>query len=488
MKLKIIESMLTETLDDIKKYYPNIDENTFMELIALDPTYTGKDSAGKYGKWLLNLYNKGKISENDFNEITPLLNQFKIYRNRIQNKDLNSYKSLDDLAQVLASVIDDDSMLTDRQKVRFLKNVKSGKVQLDASDDYDVVLDTPNFVVYVPNTHEASMKLGKGTKWCTAHENPAWYEKYTKDEHKLYIIKDKNTGERWQYSDENEDFLDQNDEKFDVPELMKQDEKLSKFFQQFLGINYYNFDGTFIYSGSPIPNDLKERVENIVISDSVISINNFAFSGCSSLTSITIPNSVASIGSCAFEYCSNLTSITIPNSVISIGNSAFMGCDSLTNITIPNSVTSIGNWAFAGCSSLESITIPNSVTSIGNEAFSLCSSLKSITIPDSITSIGDSTFHSCSSLRSITIPDSVTRIGGYAFEHCSSLTSITIPNSVTRIYNSAFVDCDNLTIYTDNDFVIDYCEKDDIPVKPLSEKPKNESYRKQNKLKLLIRE
>jgi len=157
------EKFLCEVIADVKKYYPNIDDDTFMELITLDPTYTGKDSVGKYGKWLLNLYNKGKISENDFDEIPDLLNQFTIYRNRVQNKDLNAYKSLDDLAEILASVIDDDSMLTPRQKVRFLKNVKSGKIQLDASDDFDVVLDTPNFIVYVPNTHEASMKLGKGT-------------------------------------------------------------------------------------------------------------------------------------------------------------------------------------------------------------------------------------------------------------------------------------------------------------------------------------
>jgi hypothetical protein len=114
---------------------------------------------------------------------------------------------LDALADTLTSVIDDDSMLTPRQKVRFLKNVKSGKIKTNAEDDYDVVLNTPKFIVYVPNTHEASMKLGKGTDWCTAHENPDWYNRYTKDSGKLYIIRDKKTGERWQYSDSTEDFL-----------------------------------------------------------------------------------------------------------------------------------------------------------------------------------------------------------------------------------------------------------------------------------------
>ena len=351
MKLIINESTLLETLDDIKRYYPNIPEDIFMELIALDPTYTGKDSAGKYGKWLLNLYNKGKLSKTDFNEVTPLLNQFKIYRNRIQNKDLNSYKSLDDLASTLASVVDDDSMLTNRQKVRFLKNVKSGKISLDKSDDYDIVLDTPNFIVYVPNTHEASMKLGKGTEWCTAHENPNWYNSYTENGRKLYIIKDKRTGERWQYSDKNNDFLNQYDEEFDITELMSQDEKLSKFFTKFLNIDYANFDGTWIYDGREIPENLKDSISTIIVNDNVTSIGNFAFCDYTELTNITIPNSVTSIGCMVFASCTSLKNITIPNGVTSIGFSAFANCYNLKTIIISNSVKNIGKSIFSGCNS-----------------------------------------------------------------------------------------------------------------------------------------
>ena len=61
--------------------------------------------------------------------------------------------------------------------------------------------------------------------------------------------------------------------------------------------------------------------------------------------SVTIPESVTSIGDYAFSGCTGLTSITIPNSVISIGENAFAACSSLTSITIPNSVASIGEYA-----------------------------------------------------------------------------------------------------------------------------------------------
>ena len=179
---------------------------------------------------------------------------------------------------------------------------------------------------------------------------------------------------------------------------------------------------------------------SITIPNSATSIGERAFYNCSTLTTIIIPNSVTSIGNSAFYNCSSLESITIPSSVTNIGNSAFSSCSSLTNITIPDSVTSIGNYAFYGCSSLESITIPSSATSIGSDAFSYCSSLESITIPSSVTSIGSNAFRYCTQLQSVTFePNSkLESIGEDAFSNCISLESITIPSSVTNIGNGAF--------------------------------------------------
>ncbi len=144
---------------------------------------------------------------------------------------------------------------------------------------------------------------------------------------------------------------------------------------------------------------------------------------CSVLTSVSISNSVTSIDDYAFYGCSSLTSTTIPDSVTSIGNFAFYGCNSLTSVTIPNSVTSIGSLAFGECGSLTSVAIPDSVISIDAYAFFGCSSLTSVKIPNGITSI-NGTFQSCSSLTNVTIPVSVTSIGSYAFDKCTSLTDV----------------------------------------------------------------
>lgn len=216
------------------------------------------------------------------------------------------------------------------------------------------------------------------------------------------------------------------------------------------------------------------------------SIEDGAFSNCSSLSSITIPNSVKSIGDEAFKGCSKLSNITIPNSVESIGNEAFLNCSKLTSMTIPNSVTSIGKSIFSGCSSMTSVTLSNFLSTISEGAFSGCKNLSSITIPNSVTQIDNMAFKDCTGLTKVNIndlaawcrisffnsytsnplryarrlflndeeitnleiPESITEIKQWAFYACSSFNSITIHKDVTSIADMAFSSCTGLTSVT----------------------------------------
>ena len=205
-------------------------------------------------------------------------------------------------------------------------------------------------------------------------------------------------------------------------------------------------------------NTLIAGCENTIIPESVTSIGNAAFSGCSGLTSITIPESVTRIGESAFADCSGLTSITIPNSVTYISYSAFSGCRGLTSITIPNSVTYIGDNPFANCPGLTSIVVDfgntkydsrdNCNAIIETASNTLIAGCMNTIIPESVTSIGFRAFFDCSGLTSVTIPNSVTSIDHYAFERCKGLSSIIIPNSVTSIGSGAFTECKGLTSVT----------------------------------------
>ena len=175
--------------------------------------------------------------------------------------------------------------------------------------------------------------------------------------------------------------------------------------------------------------NIPETVTYNEITYSVTSIEEWAFSYCSSLTSVTLPNSVASIGNDAFYKCSSLTSISIGNSLTYIGYDAFYNCSSLntlnfnaincndfynlspffdcpiTTINIGDSVQRIPNHFAKELSSLTSVNIGNNVTSIGNEAFEGCSSLQNVTcLVTTPPTLADNTVFPNSNTATLTVP------------------------------------------------------------------------------------
>jgi hypothetical protein len=194
---------------------------------------------------------------------------------------------------------------------------------------------------------------------------------------------------------------------------------------------------------------------SVVIGSGVTSIGYNPFEFCSGLETIVVSSGNTVYDSrgncnCLIETATN-TLITgsnnsfIPDSVTSIGEYAFYGCSGLTSIEIGSGCTSIGNNAFYGCSGLTGeLVIPNSVTSIGNYAFSICYGLTNVEIGSGCDSIGKYAFGSCSGLTSVEIGNGCTSIDQYAFSDCSGLTSVEIGSGCTSIGDAAFLNCPDL--------------------------------------------
>lgn len=199
--------------------------------------------------------------------------------------------------------------------------------------------------------------------------------------------------------------------------------------------------------------DESNQFESITIPDSIGSIGEDAFAWCHALSKVYI-NSLenwckidfkdsGSQPMCNFAdlYINGnlLTDLTVPDSITSINNYTFCGCTSITSVTLPNCITKICDNAFSSCGKLEKVEFGHELKSIGNYAFAY-TSLTNITIPDSVTYIGDYAF-SCCPFESIVIPDSLTSVNDYAFSYCQDLKTVIIPDSVTKIGYSAFDEC-----------------------------------------------
>ena len=177
---------------------------------------------------------------------------------------------------------------------------------------------------------------------------------------------------------------------------------------------------------------------SVTIPNSVTSIGDYAFYGCSALESIIVEegntiydsreNCNAIIETATNTLIAGFKNTVIPYSVTSIGDWAFSGCSSLTSVTIPNSVTSIGEGAFSYCYGLESIIV--------EEGNTICDSRENCNAI--IETATNTLIYGC---KNTVIPNSVTSIGDGAFNYCTGLTSITIPNSVTSIGEAAFAGC-----------------------------------------------
>ena len=180
------------------------------------------------------------------------------------------------------------------------------------------------------------------------------------------------------------------------------------------------------------------KLTELVLPDGLESIGSSAFSS-NELTEVKIPDSVTHIGEGAFQQ-NKIKSVTIPKGLTYVPSGIFVH-NHLTSVTLHDGIFAIEESAF-GSNRLTKITLPKHLKYIGYKAFQT-NRLKSLTIPDSVTAIGDNAFE-FNSLTEINFGKGLVRIEGYTFEDNKKLAEAVIPYNIVYIESRAFDDSANL--------------------------------------------
>ena len=158
----------------------------------------------------------------------------------------------------------------------------------------------------------------------------------------------------------------------------------------------------------------------------------------SGIKKISLPNSIKLIKERAFRG-SRIEEVVLPESVETIEVEAFYECERLTKINFPNSLKRIEQAAFSSCFALAKIELPKHLEFEGG-----CfagTAIESLCVPEAMTTIPACTFSACKKLKEVTMPKGVKRIEFGAFGYTESLEKIVLSEGLEEIANNAFNCC-----------------------------------------------
>lgn len=362
--LRVLKEDIT-SLENIRlKYYPEIDEVTFKEILSIDPTYR-EDKMGRYGKWLINLFKKGinVVSEaQEFKDQLDIFDKNKHKHNQ-EDRDIGKVESLQDLINLNARYED--------------KADKSDfELKAEQVDGVHVVGSSPNWEVYVPETYSASKYLrGQNAVWCTGrHNDDSYWKSYVVIGGKiLYIFINKNNRDnKYQgaFTKEGQctEFRDAQNSSVDFTLLLVENPEL---------VTILKDDATLSKSPEVAQAEkfikYKEEGKPFVV-DKSIDTSNMPVAFKKVITKVDYKLNTLKDG--LFEGFTALEEFKIPEGVTAIPDSCFLGCEALSKVEIPNSVREIGNISFTDCKSLKTLKIPEGEIVIGINAFAGCNDLR----------------------------------------------------------------------------------------------------------------
>ena len=234
-----------------------------------------------------------------------------------------------------------------------------------------------------------------------------------------------------------------------------------------------------------------KNLEYVELADSVVSIGDHTFNGCTNLKDIQLSKNLKCIGFDAFYNCKSIDDIELPESVEKIYAGAF-SFTNISKINIPdNAMINVydntysyarayeqNTYTFYGCSNLKEVNISKNNKNYINvdgviynndktiiECYPAGKEDKEYVIPNTVTNVEQYyTFAYCNNLRKITISN-IELINQYFIYQCKNIETIVIEDGVKEILAGAIQKCPSLSeVYVNGDTNIsDYdSNRDDL--------------------------
>lgn len=249
-------------------------------ILAHDPT----QNKG-YARWIATRYVKGEKIEDINQMLTQQLSMFQraAQARRIENGNLDTYKSFADLFVAVEPFVMGDREVSGRQdrKTGRVTGVDTKKDRQWGEDDpmrrqAQVVYDGDDYMILIPKTAEAATYFGKNTNWCTTSGHFDYYSK----QGPLIIILRRKDGRRWQFHFESNQFMDERNHRINLDEFFDENPKavqaigLDKF-TKYIGGEGYRGSGIRI-GARHFPPEILEKVPENILARAVMSVADLA--------------------------------------------------------------------------------------------------------------------------------------------------------------------------------------------------------------------
>ena len=199
---------------------------------------------------------------------------------------------------------------------------------------------------------------------------------------------------------------------------------------------------------------------HFIMPNSTLSVGKYAFRYDAGLTDIQLSTSLSIIYDYAFGEC-GFSQIVLPESLKSMQAGAFINNSNLADITIPKKTEGIGAGAFENCSALESVTFKTHETklTVDKNAFNHCAVLSKVNI-DYLDDWAHINFQNAAAnpastahrlylngeeLLDVELPVGTKYIGNNVFNGCSDIRTLKIPATVEHVNDNIIAGCSSLT-------------------------------------------